>query len=61
MDALVDRRQQRDEDRSRAGANWKGRGEGFVFTTTVGTLIEPRNVNRACARVNRRSFGSAQR
>jgi len=55
MDALVDRRQQQDEDRSRAGSNWKGSGEGFVFTTTVGTLIEPRNVNRAFSAALRRA------
>ncbi len=55
MDALVDRRQQQNEDRSRAGANWKGSGEGFVFTTTVGTLFEPRNVNRAFSAALRRA------
>jgi integrase len=55
IDALNDRRRQQDDDRSRAGANWKGTAEGFVFTTTVGTHIEPRNVNRAFAGALRRS------
>lgn len=55
IDALNERRRQQDDDRSRAGANWKGTAEGFVFTTTVGTHIEPRNVNRAFAGALRRS------
>jgi integrase len=37
---------QRDEQQ-RAGDRWKGTAQGYVFTSTVGTLIEPRNVNRA--------------
>lgn len=55
VDALTERRRQQDDDRSRAGANWKGTAEGFVFTTTIGTHIEPRNVNRAFAGALRRS------
>jgi integrase len=55
IDALTERRRQQDDDRIRAGANWKGTAEGFVFTTTVGTHIEPRNVNRAFAGALRRS------
>ena len=47
MEALVDRRQHQHDDRLRAGLNWKGTADGYVFTTTIGTLIEPRNVNRA--------------
>jgi integrase len=47
VEALVDRREQQKQDKLRAGTNWKGTADGYVFTTTVGTLIEPRNVNRA--------------
>jgi integrase len=47
IEALNERRHQQDDDRSRAGTNWKGKADGFVFTTTIGTHIEPRNVNRA--------------
>jgi integrase len=54
IDALNERRRQQDDDRMRAGTNWKGTAEGFVFTTTVGTHIEPRNVNRAFAGALRR-------
>jgi len=49
IEALLDRREQQKLDRLRAGMNWKGTADGYVFTTTVGTLIEPRNVNRAFA------------
>jgi integrase len=55
VEALKERFRQQGEDRSRAGTNWKGKAEGFVFTTTVGTHIEPRNVNRAFAGALRRS------
>src|SRR5579859_5604834 len=47
IEALKERRHQQDDDHSRAGTNWKGTADGFVFTTTIGTHIEPRNVNRA--------------
>lgn len=30
-----------------AGDNWKGTGQGLVFTTKNGTPIEPRNLNRS--------------
>ncbi|MFG2606860.1 tyrosine recombinase XerC [Streptomyces sp. NPDC048514] len=34
-------------DRKAAGANWKGTGQGLVFTTKNGTPTEPRNLNRS--------------
>ncbi|MGI9146189.1 MAG: tyrosine-type recombinase/integrase [Chloroflexota bacterium] len=46
VDALTARRAQQQEEKQQAGANWKGTAEAYVFTSTVGTLIEPRNVNR---------------
>jgi hypothetical protein len=55
LEALIDRRQQQREDRLRAGANWKGTADGYVFTTRIGTLIEPRNVNRAFTAALRRA------
>ena len=47
VDALIARRAQQHEENLQAGANWKGTAEGYAFTSTVCTLIEPRNVNRA--------------
>jgi integrase len=55
VEALINRREQQQQDRLRAGENWKGTAEGYVFTTTVGTLIEPRNVNRAFGRALERA------
>jgi integrase len=55
LEALIDRRRQQREDRLRAGANWKGTADGYVFTTRIGTLIEPRNVNRAFTAALRRA------
>jgi integrase len=47
-------RAQQTADRKAAGDNWKGTGQGLVFTTKNGTPIEPRNLNRSfealCAR-----------
>ncbi|MFI0930371.1 tyrosine recombinase XerC [Streptomyces sp. NPDC021019] len=34
-------------DQKAAGHNWKGTGQGLVFTTKNGTPIEPRNLNRS--------------
>ncbi|WP_268256675.1 tyrosine-type recombinase/integrase [Streptomyces sulfonofaciens] len=52
--ALRAQRAQQIADRKAAGANWKGTGQGLVFTTKNGTPIEPRNLNRSfevlCAR-----------
>jgi integrase len=55
LDALVMRRTQQEEEKGRAGTRWKGTAEGYVFTSTVGTLIEPRNVNRAFTAALKRS------
>ncbi|GAA3616688.1 tyrosine recombinase XerC [Streptomyces chitinivorans] len=52
--ALRAQRAQQLADRRAAGENWKGTGQGLVFTTRNGTPIEPRNLNRSfealCAR-----------
>jgi integrase len=52
--ALRAQRAQQLADRKGAGDNWKGTGQGLVFTTKNGTPIEPRNLNRSfevlCAR-----------
>ncbi|MBB5928977.1 integrase [Streptomyces echinatus] len=52
--ALRAQRAQQVADRKAAGTNWKGTGQGLVFTTKNGTPIEPRNLNRSfealCAR-----------
>ncbi|MFE2682196.1 tyrosine-type recombinase/integrase [Streptomyces mirabilis] len=40
-------RAQQTADRKGAGNNWKGTGQGLVFTTRNGTPIEPRNLNRS--------------
>ncbi|MGA5375811.1 site-specific integrase [Streptomyces griseoincarnatus] len=45
--ALRAQRAQQIADRKAAGANWKGTGDGLVFTTKNGTPIEPRNLNRS--------------
>jgi integrase len=42
---LEEHRQRQDLERQEAGARWQE--TGHVFTSTVGTPIEPRNVNRA--------------
>jgi integrase len=60
VEALRELRQQQRERRLRAGSRWKGTAEGYVFTTGVGTLIEPRNVNRAFDAALRRA-GLARR
>ncbi|MFD6323444.1 site-specific integrase [Streptomyces sp. NPDC058442] len=53
-------RAQQTADRKAAGANWKGTGQGLVFTTKNGTPIEPRNLNRSfealCARAGVRKI-----
>ncbi len=54
LESLRARQLQQQEDQQRAGANWKGTADGYVFTTTVGTHIEPRNVNRAFTSALRR-------
>jgi integrase len=54
-EALISRRRQQHDDQLRAGLNWKGTADGYVFTTAVGTLIEPRNVNRAFTAALRRA------
>lgn len=36
-------------DRNKAGTAWKGNEWDLVFTTEVGTGIEPRNINRQFA------------
>lgn len=52
--ALRAQRAQQLADKRAAGQNWKGTGQGLVFTTKNGTPIEPRNLNRSfealCAR-----------
>ncbi len=49
---LKEHRARQDEERKAAGARW--REHGLVFTTKIGTPVEPRNVNRhfqaLCAR-----------
>ncbi|MEU5214707.1 tyrosine-type recombinase/integrase [Streptomyces sp. NPDC020807] len=45
--ALRAQRAQQIADHKAAGANWKGTGQGLVFTTKNGTPIEPRNLNRS--------------
>ncbi|MFJ9761421.1 tyrosine-type recombinase/integrase [Streptomyces sp. NPDC101149] len=44
VDALRDRRQQQAEERDACGAEWLE--SGHVFTTAVGSPIDPRNLNR---------------
>ncbi|WP_329218924.1 tyrosine-type recombinase/integrase [Streptomyces sp. NBC_01485] len=44
---LLIQRAQQIADRKGAGNNWKGTGQGLVFTTRNGTPIEPRNLNRS--------------
>ena len=47
-------------ERTQAGSAWQD--SGLVFTTTLGTLVEPHNVNRVlrrlCQQAGVRSFGS---
>jgi integrase len=45
--ALRAQRAQQIADRKGAGNNWKGTGQGLVFTTRNGTPVEPRNLNRS--------------
>jgi integrase len=45
--ALRAQRAQQIADRKGPGDNWKGTGQGLVFTTRNGTPIEPRNLNRS--------------
>ncbi|MEO3752531.1 site-specific integrase [Streptomyces sp. B6B3] len=45
--ALRAQRAQQLADKRAAGENWKGTGQGLVFTTKNGTPIEPRNLNRS--------------
>ena len=45
--ALRAQRAQQLADRKAASSNWKGTAYGLVFTTTNGTPIEPRNLNRS--------------
>src|SRR5919201_612575 len=63
VDALRRLRTRVLEDRLKAGADWLGSDnpvapEAFVFVTSAGTLLEPRNVSRsfdaACTRAGLR-------
>lgn len=66
-DALRAQRTYQLEDRLAAGPKWKGPGAseekagGFVFTSGVGTLLEPRKVNVYFADVRRRAGLDAHR
>jgi integrase len=45
VEALERRRVRQAEERALAGAAWKGEGD-YVFTSSVGTPLEPRNLDR---------------
>jgi integrase len=62
VEALQRHRLQQQRDRLLAGARWKGppdddagRPTGFVFTSTVGTVLEPRRVDTYYAQVRART------
>lgn len=60
LDLLKLRRETQRQDRARAGEGWQE--SGLVFTTTLGTMLDPHNVNRTlarlCAVAGVRRFGS---
>jgi integrase len=45
VSALTEHRDRQDRERAAAGQRWQE--HGLVFTTTIGTPIEPRNLNRS--------------
>jgi integrase len=45
LSALLRHREQQQQERIFAGSKWKE--SGFVFTTGIGTPVEPRNLERA--------------
>ena len=49
LEALREHQRQQDAERAAAGDAWVG--EGYVFTTRTGRLLEPRNVFRAYKRL----------
>jgi integrase len=53
LDALRAHRRRQLEERLRAGVHW--RDNGLVFTTEIGTVIDPRNFRRVFASVCRRA------
>jgi integrase len=52
-EALKEHQERQHTERKAAGKKWKD--SGLAFTTTVGTPIEPRNINRHFARLTRRA------
>ena len=60
LDVLAARRAGQAEDRRTLGAGWTELG--LVFTTSLGTIVHPRNVNRTidrlCRKAGVRHFGS---
>ena len=49
---LREHQRRQDEDRLKAGARWQEMG--LVFSSTIGTPMEPRNLNRAWYSLRRR-------
>ncbi len=49
LSELLEHRRRQDEERALAGTRWKD--TGFVFTTTIGTPLEPRNITRAFSEI----------
>jgi integrase len=53
IEALKRQAERQEEERQAAGSSWHE--SGLVFTTTIGTPIEPRNVNRWFAQLCKRA------
>jgi integrase len=49
LSGLLERRQRQEEQRIMGGSRW--RDNGFVFTTGIGTPLEPRNLERAFSKI----------
>jgi integrase len=49
LSALIDHRVRQEQERRLAGSHWQD--TGFVFTTGIGTPLEPRNLERAFAEI----------